>query len=283
MKFSQIVQRLLRPTGCEFHLRMRSLRPPPAELRPEDMPLPIDLLDLAVQDLVRRVPAVVFVQIGAHDGKTFDPIRPYVLQYGWTGVVVEPQPRIFGQLQANYAGQAGIRLENCAVGPEDGRRDLYVFAEGSGLPEHASMLASFGRENLENNTHGYRAPIEAISVPTLTPRTLLRQCGLTTCNLLQIDTEGFDFVILMEFLRTGILPELIHFESAACSHEQRNTFLGEFQEHGYRVTTIGIDTLAYRQPGAGGFAERVDSGEVKPGRRLGFEIKGYAQRVPRLR
>jgi FkbM family methyltransferase len=258
---------------------MRSLRPPPAELSPAEQPLPVDLLDLAVQDLVRRVPAVVFVQVGAHDGKTFDPIRPYVLQHGWTGVVVEPQPRIFGQLQANYAGQPGIRLENCAVGPEDGRRDLFVFAENSGLPEHASMLASFGRENLVNNTHGYRANIEAISVPTLTPRTLLRQCGLTSCNLLQIDTEGFDFVILMEFLRAGIFPELIHFESAACTHDQRNTFLREFHQHGYRVTTIGIDTLAYRQPGGGEFAERVDSGDVRPGRRLGFEISCYAQRV----
>jgi len=46
---------------------------------------------------------VVFVQIGAHVGRTRgDPLFPYSYKYGWSGVLVEPLPFIFNELVRNY-------------------------------------------------------------------------------------------------------------------------------------------------------------------------------------
>ena len=38
----------------------------------------IDILDLAIRDLMSRQPDIFFLQIGAHDGVSYDPIHDYV-------------------------------------------------------------------------------------------------------------------------------------------------------------------------------------------------------------
>jgi FkbM family methyltransferase len=248
------IKRLPRSGGSSAPKLEPSVSPNPS---PEETPLPIDILDLALQDLMRRKPKIEFVQIGAHDGVTYDPIHSYVTKHDWAGVVVEPQPKIFAQLASNYSGLPRVRLENCAVSDKDGEAELFMFVEDRSLPYHATMLASFRREIIAGNTHGYKGEIVGIRVPTLTPISLLRKNGLQTIDVLQIDTEGHDHVILMEFLKAGIFPSLIHFESAGCGPQERKGYEPLLAKANYGVMTVGIDTLAYRQTGGGNFAERA--------------------------
>ena len=39
-----------------------------------------------------------FVQVVANDGKRFDPINKYVVQYKWRGIVIEPIQEYFDEL-----------------------------------------------------------------------------------------------------------------------------------------------------------------------------------------
>ena len=39
-----------------------------------------------------------FVQVVANDGKRFDPINKYVVQYQWRGIVIEPIQEYFDEL-----------------------------------------------------------------------------------------------------------------------------------------------------------------------------------------
>jgi len=43
-----------------------------------------------------------FIQVGAFDGDTFDPITHYVKRYKLSGALIEPQQEPFSVLKANY-------------------------------------------------------------------------------------------------------------------------------------------------------------------------------------
>jgi len=71
-----------------------------------------------------------FAQIGANDGQRNDPINTYVRKYGWSGILIEPQPKVFDALVKNYSDQKGLIFENIAVGETDGEIELFSIDEG---------------------------------------------------------------------------------------------------------------------------------------------------------
>lgn len=71
-------------------------------------------------------PDFFFVQIGANDGLRNDPIHHYVRKYGWKGILVEPQSKVFSSLVKNYEGHSGLIFENVAIGEEDGEIELFT-------------------------------------------------------------------------------------------------------------------------------------------------------------
>ena len=68
-----------------------------------------DPLKLAVAYALRRRPDFTFLQVGAFDGRTDDPIYPLVEEFGIRGIVVEPQPEMLETLRASYACPSSSR------------------------------------------------------------------------------------------------------------------------------------------------------------------------------
>ena len=220
---------------------------------------PINVFPLVVDDFLARRGSnqLFFVQVGAHDGLHGDPIRPFVMRHHWKGILVEPQPKIFKRLVKNYQGQSQLAFENAAVGPADGTASLYTFKESPNLPDHASMLASFDKGRLVANGHGYKGQIEELAVPTLTVKTLLSKHGVKHIDLLQIDTEGFDFEIIKMFFAADVSPSIINFESGILSAGQMRECGEMFAKLGYRAITAGVDTIAYKQVNDLGFVDTL--------------------------
>jgi FkbM family methyltransferase len=216
---------------------------------------PINVFTLVVNDFLekRNDRHIFFIQVGAHDGSHCDPIRPFVTKYHWKGILVEPQPKIFKRLVANYSAEKQLIFENAAIGHKDGPGTLYTFKEGPGVPDHASMLTSFNRDRLVCNGHGYRYEIEELAVPILSVKTLLAKNGVKNVDLLQIDAEGFDFEILKMFFAAGVSPTIVNFESGIFSEEQTRKCGELLAKLGYRALTVGVDTIAYKQDDAFGF------------------------------
>ena len=248
-------QRLLRSIGYDIH---KIHRVPPMT--------PINVLPLVVQHWMKQKPRgkngsaeFLFIEIGAHDGLHGDPIRPFVIQYHWKGILVEPQPKIFKRLVDNYRLETQLIFENAAIAGSDGWATLYAFSASAGLPDHASMLASFNREVVAHNAHGYRGDIEELKIPTITIDSLLSKYGVQFVDLLMIDTEGFDFEIIRMLGATNVRPAIIHFESAFMSRDQSFECHELLHSWGYRVLTIGIDTIAYMQVDDDDFLARQEN------------------------
>src|ERR1700757_1019618 len=60
--------------------------------------------DVVCRRMVEVGREVSFIQVGAFDGVSTDPLRKYIQTCGWRGVLIEPQPRPAAQLQELYGG-----------------------------------------------------------------------------------------------------------------------------------------------------------------------------------
>src|SRR5262249_45640730 len=144
---------------------------------------------------------------GANDGITDDPLRPFILQYGMQGILVEPQPKVFRRLLENYAGQPNLVFENVAISHTDGTVKLYTVRD----ERCQDYLASFDEAVIRKEVASAR-DIETLSVPALSLQTLMKKHDVSRLDILQIDAEGFDGEILHMIDFSSTRPTLIRFE-----------------------------------------------------------------------
>jgi FkbM family methyltransferase len=217
--------------------------------------LSIDILDLAIRDLMSRQPDIFVLQIGAHDGVSYDPIHSYIRQFHWRGLLVEPQPAVFKKLVENYAGEKQLLFENSALAKQDGTIELHCF-ENANPEDHASMLTSTRKHYLTLNGDGHRGAVKNITVPALTLSSLLAKHHVEGVNILQIDTEGFDFEIIKMIDFKRMKPEIIHYENNFLNSRQKSECSQILSDQHYSMLNVGIDTVAYLQPSNADFEER---------------------------
>jgi FkbM family methyltransferase len=194
-----------------------------------------------------------FVQIGAFDGTTHDPLHEHVRKGRWHGVLVEPQPLYFHRLLQSYERADGLSFVNAAVAPERGSRTLYSVESTNGEPiDGLAHLASFSREHLldwqrQDGDHaGSDIRIGGTPVRCLTFDDLL--AGVDHVDLLHIDVEGYDFELLKLFDFDRFTPEIVRFEHAHLSRSEWDEAVRLLVSQGYRTVREEYDTTAYRGP-----------------------------------
>lgn len=167
------------------------------------------------------------------------------------------------RLRENYRGQAGLVFENCAIGAVPGMATFYrVKAEYEPLVERSRQRSGFSPDVILKYyqplmTNAERV-VETISVPTLTLSQLLAKHGLTTLDLLQIDTEGHDCAVLQGLDFTSLKPAIIGYETAHLSHTERTRSYDLLLRNDYLIYEAGVDCIAYQR------SERESAQGVRP-------------------
>jgi FkbM family methyltransferase len=219
------------------------------ELRPFPQAHPVDLLGLLVQQRAATADELVFVQIGANDGKSGDPINKLIEAYRPRCVLVEPIPAMFERLRQNYAHVPSVVCENCAISRDDGHCTLFHVRHDPSLPEYVRQLASFDRAIILKQRRVVPRIadfIEPVRVPSMSFATLAHKHRLDSIDLLQIDTEGYDFEIIKMVMETPVRPHVINFEHAHLSYAAKVECADLLSRRGYRYLAIGRDTIAHR-------------------------------------
>ena len=215
-------------------------------------------LDIAIAALGADRP-LSFVQVGANDGRTGDPIFPHVQRYGGRALLIEPQPWLINDLRASYAGFAGaLTIEPIAIGPSAGTLRLHILRQAdwetytARVGRHPSAIFSPDRDQvlrrvaprLGLSRAEAETRLEAIEVPMRPLSEVLAQHGFDTVDVLQIDCEGWD-VEVIESLGPA-RPLLINFESFNLAPADWDRFLRWSAAHGYGFLRGRKDTLAIR-------------------------------------
>lgn len=217
------------------------LRHPEAELRMN--------LDYALAQRATLTGDFFFVQIGAFDGRRYDPLFAWVQAHRWRGLLAEPQPRFFSELVENYKGMDGLEFRRIAVGARNETRPFYTVADGPGVPRDAGMLASFDRETLLSHRR-YVPEIDSLlrseDIQCVALNDLLAEVDADHIDLLQIDVEGYDHELVRVLDLERFAPSIVRFEHLHLTPVQHEDSIDRLIAHGYQVCLEDHDTLAYR-------------------------------------
>jgi FkbM family methyltransferase len=209
-----------------------------------------DVTSLIV-DFLPKLEGATFVQIGAGDGVSGDPIHPLVVRHCWTGVLVEPVSYLFEQLTRNYTRQRGLRFENCAIAESSGNSQFWYLRESQddGLPIWYSQLGTLKLETLlkhESEVPNLRALMVQHIVKCKSLRELILDNESTIADLLLVDVEGYDDAIVKQVDGKSVDPSLVVFERKHLDQGQIAACYKHLHCLGYDIVESYYDSVAIR-------------------------------------
>jgi FkbM family methyltransferase len=192
-----------------------------------------------------------FVQIGANDGTSHDPIYRLVTRSNVAGLVVEPIPEYFEKLAEAYKARPRIIPVNKAIHATD--REVTMYRVDPAMPKGDLPRWADGIASLHPNHHRLSgipdSAMVAQTVPALSFGELVRQYGVTHIDLLQIDTEGYDFEIVKMANIDEFRPKIVSFEHGLQHGVMSRETFRECTEYllgrGYHMLIQEYDAIAY--------------------------------------
>jgi FkbM family methyltransferase len=192
-----------------------------------------------------------FVKVGAHDGCTGDPCTEFLLaESKWRGLLIEPVPAFAEKLKERFSDRERFAVLQMAVGQEEGSAPFYyVLKEAEervpDLPQWYDQLSSFDVTHIEKHLGaGIRPFLETLQVAVKPLGKILENHQIKTIDLLQVDTEGYDFVVLQSLDFGTHRPRVIFVEHKHLSDQDRRAMLRILVTNGYTVRDCGGDFFA---------------------------------------
>ena len=217
------------------------------------IPRKIDAIENILENLSKTYSEINFLQIGSNDGISGDPLNFFINNYNWKGVLVEPIPFLFEQLQFNYLHKKDkLTFLNVAVGAEDKEEMIiYVFNEKfrGKIPDWYYQLGSFYKDVIYHhdipNVDDY---IVEKKVPSQTIQTIIDTCySGKNIELLHIDTEGYDFEVLKNVNFSKLLPKVILVEYIHLAITTRKQMIHLLKNNGYTVYRCNQDYIGVQR------------------------------------
>ncbi|MGH8476088.1 MAG: FkbM family methyltransferase [Methylococcales bacterium] len=202
-----------------------------------------------VLDQFGKVDDFFFIQIGANDGVSHDPLYRHVQRFGWRGILIEPVKFYFDLLKKNYANSNRLIFENIAISERNEYRDFFRIREDLDfLPRWTKGLGSFKRDVVLK--HRWIIPhIQQYIVQELVEcvcfRALLERHAVDKIDLIMVDTEGYDFEIIKQIDFSLARPKVILYEHKHLSHTDRLNCERLLKDWNYRLDKHFSNTLAY--------------------------------------
>ena len=195
---------------------------------------------------------MIIVQIGSNKGNTDnDPVWAMCnanipQSYDWELILVEPNPKGVAILSKNYidAGFKNVKVINCGVSDKEEDLILYIDNDvpGSEASQHCSMKKSHMHKMGHADSVITEHPIKCVTLSSILPPKV---------DYLQIDTEGYDFKVLMgcDFTRHKI--DIIEYEHVHISEEENSLLRKRLEENGFRETGKTAEDTQFQYVGDG--------------------------------
>ncbi len=194
---------------------------------------------------------IKFIQIGANDGISFDPVYKYVQEYNWSGILIEPLKPYFEELKKNYDKfkNRQLHFENCAISDKAGMDTMYFIANLSGKEKDYEILKAIGsfdkKHLLKYIENRKNLEVKAVEITVNTLDDIIEKYHYHDFNILVIDTEGHDFKIIRSLDFEKVHPDVIIYEHIHLNEGDKNMCSGLLNSKRYRLVEDGINTIAY--------------------------------------
>ncbi|MBN8632492.1 MAG: FkbM family methyltransferase [Rhodobacterales bacterium] len=158
---------------------------------------------------------VFVVQVGAGNGETGLPLLPRFRDEGWSGLLIEPHPQNFAQLDALHANGDRVAVLNLGISDVSANLSLHSLTPEA---EAAQRRAPRGRASLIRDRIATpdTSPEDVTSteVPFLRMDTVLAELGIDSAQLLAINAGGHEAQVLASLNLAALDPALVLVHSA---------------------------------------------------------------------
>lgn len=156
-------------------------------------------------------------------------------QYGWKGLLLEPQTSYYEKLVKNYSGTPGLTFLNCAISESEEPKKFYRIKEMADLPTWTQGLGSFDINTILKHSKeipGIENYIITDSIDCISFESLLSKYEVKQIDLLQVDTEGYDYEIINMIDLNHIRPSIIAYESKHISMKKQQDLVKRLTSNG---------------------------------------------------
>ncbi len=145
---------------------------------------------------------------------------------------------MYEKLKVKFADANNLKIENSAIYKRNGKRKMYRLNKPESFPHWSEGLGSLNKNiilNHKNQLGDIEKHIVNETVNCLTFDNLFKKYGLKEVHLLQIDTEGSDYEILMSLNMEQYRPDMIILEYLHMTFYQYNALVRFLKGHDYKV------------------------------------------------
>jgi len=239
------VKRLIQTILAKLGYRVQGIRYCPRQLLDAKNLRVVEFDDIVCRRMFESGSQFTFIQVGAFDGVTKDPLQKFINRFGWRGVLIEPQADAAEKLRDLYRDNPRIVVLQAALDDRKGKRTLFRVASPK-APEGAGVLASFQRDTIVNHRDLIPDLEEMIvedAVDCITFEDVFKALPGKEVDLLQIDTEGVDGKMISLFPFERVRPAIVHWEVKHLSIAEREQCLARFVSFGYRFAPSGEEDM----------------------------------------
>ncbi len=187
---------------------------------------------------------VQFLQVGAMDGVSYDPIHPFIRNFAWHGVLVEPLPDMLERTRKNYNGCTGLVFENVAITEQVEIKKLYRIAPEvivkNKLPDWLKGMSTFSDTKLKD----YQQYVTVEEVQCMPLMALIERNPLANIDVFQIDTEGYDYTVFKQLDFSKFRPTIINLEIVNLNAEELQALEQDLLAQDYVFYRYEFDMIA---------------------------------------
>ncbi|MDP4201304.1 MAG: FkbM family methyltransferase [Bacteroidota bacterium] len=207
----------------------------------------IKLIDILEKNFAKNKSEFCVIIVGANDGISHDFLYDFMINKNVVGIAIEPSLDIFNKLKNNFSIFPNIKLINKAVHPDKKEVILYRVdpLKYNQLPDWCNGIGSLFSEYHEKLAIDKKNIIEeTVKADSLMNIFSEVEFSNRSIDLLQIDTEGFDFEIikLIEFKKYH--PKIIKYEYIHLTSQEQHDSITLLKHQGYICFSEGNDMLA---------------------------------------
>jgi FkbM family methyltransferase len=152
-----------------------------------------------------------FVDVGAHNGISINNTLYFEKYNNWTGINIEPIPKVYDQLKLNRPACINI---NCAVSNTEGVAE-FILNEGysemiSGLKDNYDIRH---HERLKKEIQQFGSESKIVDVITRKLESIFEEHNIKHVNYLTIDVEGSEFKVIKSINFDKVFIDVIEFEN----------------------------------------------------------------------
>jgi FkbM family methyltransferase len=188
--------------------------------------------------LAREKKDIFFLEIGANDGVSGDLLHHFIKKYRWHGVALEPVQDIFEKLRSTYRDDENVTPLCAALADRDGEMKFFRVRPGPAVPKFCNELGSFSREVILSHKQLFPAIEEHLiesEVKTVRFDTLVKMFGIDKCDVILIDTEGYDYEVLKQIDFLHFRPSVVIYEHIHLDRESKSASKELLENLGYDV------------------------------------------------